>query len=63
MVKEKSDKKKKEAPALTEVQEDIEMGDVAPEKVCYIQALYNSCFDYRFHHSHLRKRRRRRKRR
>jgi hypothetical protein len=35
MVKEKSDKKKKEAPALTEVQ-DIEMGDVTPEKVCYI---------------------------
>lgn len=45
MVKEKSDKKKKEAPDLTEVQEDIEMGDVAPEKVCYIQALYNSCFN------------------
>lgn len=37
MVKEKSDKKK-EAPALTEVQGDIEMGDVASEKVCYIQA-------------------------
>ena len=31
MVKEKSDKKK-ETPALTGVQEDIEMGDVAPKK-------------------------------
>lgn len=39
MVKEKSDKKKKEAPALTEVQGDIEMEDVGPEKVCHIQAL------------------------
>jgi hypothetical protein len=50
MVKEKSDKKKEaQAPALTEVQEDIEMGDVAPEKVCYIQALYNSRrFNYWF---------------
>lgn len=47
MVKEKSDKKR-EAPALTEVQGDIEMEDVAPEKVCYIQALYNSCFNYWF---------------
>lgn len=49
MVKEKSDKKKREAPALTEGQEDIEMEDVAPEKVCYIQALlYNTRFNYRF---------------
>jgi hypothetical protein len=48
MVKEKSDKKK-EAPAVTEVQEYIEMGDVAPEKVCYIQALlYNNRFNYWF---------------
>ena len=61
MVKEKSDKKKE---ALTEVQGDVEMVDVAPEKVCYIQALlYNSqILTAGFHqHSHLRKRRRRRR--
>jgi hypothetical protein len=61
MVKEKSDKKKE---AVTEVQGDVEMGDVAPEKVCYIQALlYNSRFlTTGFHqHSHLRKRKRRRR--
>ena len=48
MVKEKSDKKNKEASTLTEVQGDIEMGDVAPEKVCYfrVQALYNGSFNY-----------------
>ena len=41
MVKEKAIKsdKKKEASASTEVQEDIEMGDVTPVKVCYIQGL------------------------
>ena len=45
---EKSDKKKKEAPS-TEVQGDVEIGDVTPEKVCYIQALlYNTRFNYWF---------------
>ena len=47
MVKDKSGKKK-EAPVLTEAQEDVEMEDVAPEKVCYIHASHNifySCFN------------------
>ena len=48
MVKEKLIKPDKKILASTEVQEDIEMGDVVPEKVCYIQTLYNSHFNYWF---------------